>query len=131
MKEWAKKNLDKEVWDGDKAVLTNKLVATGNGDQFEVKELRENQIPLTTLGQESYYRYHVNWFVLIFSLAVTTVALAVTVIKIGRSIFDLAFHQIFGMFIAATDLTGGQRTKKVLVEIMNTFAVIFIMTMLL
>ncbi|UZM97442.1 hypothetical protein OL548_19985 [Lysinibacillus sp. MHQ-1] len=45
--------------------------------------------------------------------------------------FDLAFHQIFGMFIAASDLTGGQRTKKVLVEMVNTFAVIFVMTGLL
>ncbi|MFS0646120.1 pLS20_p028 family conjugation system transmembrane protein [Siminovitchia sp. 179-K 8D1 HS] len=131
IKGWAEKNLDKTIRDEKNGVLANKLVATGNGDQFEVQQLREHQIPLTTLGQESYYRYHVNWFVLIFSLAVTTVALAITVIKIGRSIFDLAFHQIFGMFIAATDLTGGQRTKKVLVEIMNTFAVIFIMTMLL
>lgn len=112
-------------------VLSNKLDATGNGDEFEVIELRENQIPLSKLGQESYYRYHVNWGVLIFSLLVTSFAMVITIIKIGRSIFDLAFHQIFGMFVAATDLTGGQRTKKVLVEMANTFGIIFIMTLLL
>lgn len=127
--------LDKEsiknLGEDAKKVLENKLVATGNGDGFVVRELSSNQIPMTKLGQESYYRFHVNWMVLILSLLVTTVALAITVIKIGRNIFDLAFHQVFGMFIAATDLTGGQRTKKVLVEIMNTFAVIFIMMMLL
>lgn len=116
--------------DDAKKVLKNKLVATGDGN-FVIQELNKNQIPMTKLGQESYYRYHVNWLVLIISLFVTTVALAITVIKIGRSVFDIAFYQIFGMFIAATDLTGGQRTKKVLVVMMNTFAVIFIMMMLL
>lgn len=116
--------------DDAKKVLKNKLVATGDGN-FVIQELNKNQVPMTKLGQESYYRYHVNWLVLILSLIVTTVALAITVIKIGRSVFDLAFYQIFGMFIAATDLTGGQRTKKILVVTMNTFAVIFIMMMLL
>src|SRR5699024_6714871 len=38
---------------------------------------------------------------------------------------------LFAMFTAATDLTGGQRLKKVLVEIASTFAVIFVMMVLL
>ncbi|MFL0365708.1 pLS20_p028 family conjugation system transmembrane protein [Pseudobacillus sp. 179-B 2D1 NHS] len=128
--------INKEDWvkdldDDTKKVLQKKLAATGNGDQFVVRDLRDNQVIGTNLGQESYYRYHVNWGVLTFSLAVTAFAMLITVVKIGRSIFDLAFHQIYGMFVAVTDLTGGQRTKKVLVEIMNTFAIIFIMMMLL
>ncbi|KIL77085.1 pLS20_p028 family conjugation system transmembrane protein [Bacillus badius] len=128
--------LTKEDWVKDldedtKKVLQKKLAATGNEDKFVVRDLRERQVIGTTLGQESYYRYHVNWGVLIFSLAVTAFAMVITIVKIGRSIFDLAFHQIFGMFVAVTDLTGGQRTKKILVEIMNTFAIIFIMMMLL
>lgn len=126
---WGKKLDDNHKFSYE--VLSNKLDATGNGDEFEVIELRKNQIPLSKLGQESYYRYHVNWGVLIFSLLVTSFAMIITIIKIGRAAFDLAFHQIFGMFVAATDLTGGQRTKKVLVEMANTFGIIFIMTLLL
>lgn len=126
---WGKKLDDNHKFSYE--VLSNKLDATGNGDEFEVIELRENQIPLSKLGQESYYRYHVNWGVLIFSLLVTSFAMIITIIKIGRAAFDLAFHQIFGMFVAATDLTGGQRTKKILVEMTNTFGIIFIMTLLL
>ncbi|WP_121639549.1 pLS20_p028 family conjugation system transmembrane protein [Virgibacillus sp. Bac330] len=120
-----------EKMDSDNEILKNKAVPTGNGDSKKVAELRDRQIVTTELGKESYYRYHVNWGVLFFSLIVTSVALAITVIKIGRAVFDLAFHQIFGMFVATTDLTGGQRTKKVLMEIVNTFAVIFIMVVLL
>lgn len=118
--------------DGAIEVLSHRAIPTGNGTGKTVEELQKNVMMGTgSLGRESYYRYHVNWMVLIASLLVTTIALVITVIKIGRSIFDLAFHQIYGMFIAATDLTGGQRTKKVLTEIISTFAVIFIMTMLL
>ncbi|WP_121639692.1 pLS20_p028 family conjugation system transmembrane protein [Virgibacillus sp. Bac330] len=120
-----------EKMDSNNSLLKKKAVPTGYGDEDKVEKLRDNQIPLTDLGKESYYRYHVNWGVLFFSLIVTSVALAITVIKVGRAVFDLAFHQIFGMFVATTDLTGGQRTKKVLVEITNTFAVMFIMVILL
>lgn len=132
---WKTKNWVKDLKDRNPPqayeALKTQSISTGYGDDFNIVELEKNAVPSTKMGRESYYRYHVNWGVLIFSLLVTTLALVITVIKIGRSIFDLAFHQIFGMFIAATDLTGGQRTKKVLVEIMNTFAIIFIMTMLL
>lgn len=121
----------KQLSDDAKEVLSTKSVPTGVGDGYQVEELQKNAVPMTKIGRETYYRYHVNWLPLIVSLLVTSIALGITVIKIGRAIFDLAFHQIFGMFIAASDITGGQRTKKVLVEMLNTFVVIFIMTMLL
>lgn len=121
----------KELSDETKEVLKTKSVSTGVGDGYQVEDLEKNAVPMTKIGRETYYRYHVNWLSLIVSLLVTSIALGITVLKIGRSIFDLAFHQIFGMFIAASDLTGGQRTKKVLVEMVNTFAVIFVMTGLL
>ncbi len=121
----------KELSDETKEVLKTKSVSTGVGDGYQVEDLEKNAVPMTKIGRETYYRYHVNWLSLIVSLLVTSIALGITVLKIGRSIFDLAFHQIYGSFIAASDLTGGQRTKKVLVEMVNTFAVIFVMTGLL
>lgn len=128
---WTTEDWVKDTPDSAKELLKHRMVSKGIGNEFYVEELDKNAIKMTKIGRQTYYRYHVNWGVLIFSLLVTTVALAITVIKIGRSVFDLAFHQIFGMFIAVTDLTGGQRTKKILVEIMNTFAVIFLMVFLL
>ncbi|WP_088051874.1 pLS20_p028 family conjugation system transmembrane protein [Virgibacillus dakarensis] len=110
--------------------LTKRLVSTGDGGT-RIVDLNENTVPATNLGQQSYYRYHVNWGITIATLAVTAFALVITTIKIGRAMFDLAFHQLFAMFTAATDLTGGQRLKKVLVEIASTFAVIFVMMVLL
>ncbi|WP_010531167.1 pLS20_p028 family conjugation system transmembrane protein [Lentibacillus jeotgali] len=110
--------------------LTQRLISTGDGGT-RIVDLNSNTVPATNLGQQSYYRYHVNWGIVIATLAVTAFALVITTIKIGRAMFDLAFHQLFAMFTAATDLTGGQRLKKVLVEIASTFAVIFVMMVLL
>src|SRR5699024_9680165 len=93
-------------------------------------KLSENTVPATNLGQQAYYRYHVNWAITITILAVTGFALIVTTLKIGRAMFDLAFHQIYAMFTASTAMTGGQRLKKVLTEIVSTFAVIFVMIVL-
>lgn len=128
---WSKSDWYNGLSDKQKEFLTHQRVPSGYGDDYRVIKLMKNQIPATSLGQQAYYRWHVNWGVLIFSLLVTSVTLAITIVKIGRAIFDLAFHQIFGMFVAVTDLTGGQRTKKVLVEIANTFGVIFIMVFIL
>ncbi|MFD1705233.1 pLS20_p028 family conjugation system transmembrane protein [Siminovitchia sediminis] len=125
-KKWGKSLSDKS-----EELLKNKAVPTGNGTKKVVQELGDSQIMFTELGKETYYRYHVNWGTTIFSLLITAFALVITVIKVGRAIFDLAFHQIFGMFVAVTDLTGGQRTKKILAEIANTFGVIFIMVFIL
>lgn len=111
--------------------LMTRTVYEGDGNKVRLKALADNKIPTTTLGQESYYRYHINWGTLIFSFAVIGIALAITVIKMARVIFDLGFHAIFGMFVAATDLTGGQRTKKMVTEIVSSFAVLFVMVLIL
>ncbi|KFL44590.1 hypothetical protein CH76_01975 [Lysinibacillus sp. BF-4] len=111
--------------------LMTQTVYQGDGNKVRLKALADNKIPTTTLGQESYYRYHINWGTLIFSFLVIGVALAITVIKMARVIFDLGFHAIFGMFVAATDLTGGQRTKKIVTEIVSSFAVLFVMVLIL
>ncbi|WP_245183542.1 pLS20_p028 family conjugation system transmembrane protein [Lentibacillus salicampi] len=127
---WTTEKWVKQLSEQDKDFLKKRLISTGDGDT-RIVDLNKNTVPATNLGQQSYYRYHVNWGITIATLAVTAFALVITTIKIGRAMFDLAFHQLFAMFTAATDLTGGQRLKKVLVEIASTFAVIFVMMVLL
>lgn len=125
---WAKNLKD----DNRKAYefLKHKKLPTGDGESTKMK-LHKNVIPGTTIGKEAYYRYHVNWGTVIFTLGVTTFALAITIIKVGRMMFDIVFTQFFAMFVAVTDLTGGQRTKKVLLELANSFGVMFIMVFIM
>lgn len=127
---WTTEDWVKDLTNDQKEFLKNRLVQNGDGTS-RIGELNKNAVPATNLGQQSYYRYHVNWKIAIAILAVTAFALIITTLKIGRAMFDLAFHQIYAMFTASTDITGGQRLKKVLTEIVSTFAVIFVMIVLL
>src|SRR5690625_2587247 len=127
---WTTEDWVKDLTNDQKEFLKNRLVQNGDGTS-RIGELNKNSVPATNLGQQSYYRYHVNWKIAISVLAVTAFALIITTLKIGRAMFDLAFHQIYAMFTASTDITGGQRLKKVLTEIVSTFAVIFVMIVLL
>lgn len=111
--------------------LRHRAKVKGDGEGLDIKRLAKNTIPGTMIGQESYYRYKLNWFTIYMSLAITAFVLAITIVKVGRVMFELGFHGIFGMFIAATDLTGGQRTKKVITEIVSSFAVLFVMVLIL
>ncbi len=88
-------------------------------------------IPGTEVARQSYYRYDVNWGTIIATLAVLVFASAITVVKMSRIIFDLGFHMIFSLFVAVTDITGGQRIKKMLTEIFSSFAVFFVMVLIL
>ena len=112
-------------------VLGHKTTYDGNGDDTELYGLQKNLIPGTEVGRESYYRYGVNWGTIITTLSILGFALAITIIKMARIIFDLAFHMIFSLFVASTDITGGQRIKKMIVEIVSSFAVFFVMVLIL
>lgn len=112
-------------------VLAHRSDPSGKDEEMELRSLRKNMIPTTTVGRESYYRYSVNWGTILITQIILSFALIITVVKMGRIVFDLGFHMIFSMFIAATDLTGGQRTKKMITEIVSSFAVFFVMVLIL
>ncbi|RRD96031.1 hypothetical protein EII15_20160 [Bacillus licheniformis] len=110
-----------------KEALNNQLVVNDD-NKIEMKKLDDGWFGV---GKQEYYRWDLNWAVVLVSLLVTVVALIVTIVKVGRIIFDLGFHGIFGTLIAATDISGGQRLKKVINEIFSSYAVLFIMCLLL
>lgn len=111
-------------------LFKTKAIPDGSGGKVLV-ELEKNAVPTTKIGRETYFRYHVNWGTAFFTLIIVGVALAITIIKVARIIFELAFHGIFVMAISATDLTGGQRTKKVVTEIVSSFAVLLVMVLII
>jgi len=112
-------------------VLVTRTDYDGDGDGTSLRLLRKNIFPGTEFGREEYYRYAVNWGTIIITLFILTLATAITVVKMGRVVFDIAFHSIFGLFVAVTDVTGGQRIKKMITEIVSSFAVFFVMVLIL
>lgn len=78
-----------------------------------------------------YYRYHVNWFTVIFSLLAMAIVLFFTCFKAGRIIIEVAVHQVFAAFIALTDIVSGQRIKEFIRSFIALFASLFLIACLL
>src|SRR5699024_5028898 len=57
---WKTEDWVKDLTNDQKEFLKNRLVQNGDGTS-RIGELNKNAVPATNLGQQSYYRYHVNW----------------------------------------------------------------------
>lgn len=111
--------------------LQYKAVPTADGSTLKLKKLAKNAVPATKIGQESYFRYKLNWGTIFSTLAILGFVLAITVVKVARVMYELAFHGIAVMFVAGSDINGGQRIKKMITEIVSSFAVLFVMVLIL
>lgn len=121
--------INEEVEDGkveNKDVFKNKLNIDTDGEK-----------KVTKLGKvfgvfsEKYYRYHLNFFIIIITLACTTVTQLFTAIKVAQLIFELAFTKLFATMYAFADISSGQRLKDIVKHILSIFAVIFSTALLL
>ncbi|MFY7751533.1 MAG: pLS20_p028 family conjugation system transmembrane protein [Exiguobacterium acetylicum] len=96
------------IWDGQKAVL-------GELDQSGVE-----------WNNQYYYRYHPNWLTILVTLGVMGFTLFSIAYKLARLSFELAFNYVLAILVAPADLHSGQKTKKVIQSILNTFLVIIL-----
>lgn len=94
------------MWDGQKTVL-------GELDQSGVE-----------WNNQYYYRYHPNWLTILVTLGVMGFTLFSIAYKLARLSFELAFNYVLAILVAPADLHSGQKTKKVIQSILNTFLVI-------
>lgn len=77
-------------------------------------------------NNEYYYRYNVNWFTLIVTLVVMGFTLFSIAYKLARLSFEMTFNYVLVILVAPADIHDGQKTKKVLQSILNTFLVIIL-----
>jgi len=96
------------MWDGQKTVL-------GELDQSGVE-----------WNNQYYYRYHPNWLTILVTLGVMGFTLFSIAYKLARLSFELAFNYVLAILVAPADLHSGQKTKKVIQSILNTFLVIIL-----
>ena len=73
-----------------------------------------------------YYRYSLNWVTLLTTMVVMAFTLFSIAYKLARLSFELAFNYILAIIIAPADIHDGQKTKKILQSILNTFLVIIL-----
>lgn len=77
-------------------------------------------------NNQYYYRYHPNWLTILVTLGVMGFTLFSISYKLARLSFELVFNYVLAILVAPADLHSGQKTKKVIQSILNTFLVIIL-----
>nr|WP_058765885.1 hypothetical protein [Exiguobacterium chiriqhucha] len=77
-------------------------------------------------NNQYYYRYQPNWLTIFVTLGVMGFTLFSIAYKLARLSFELAFNYVLAILVAPADLHSGQKTKKVIQSILNTFLVIIL-----
>lgn len=106
----------------------NSLTTDGSGKDYLTKMSKGHILDVL---KDYYYRYHVNWGTMLFSILSMAIALLFTAIKSARIIFEIGFHQILGPFVAVSDLATGQRIKEFIRSLLSLFAALFLIAALM
>ena len=72
-----------------------------------------------------YYRYHVDWLLLVVCLLATTVALIFTGLKVAVLLIDIIRDEIIATALAAVDFETAQKVKEAVKGILACFVTIF------
>jgi hypothetical protein len=111
-----------EISPEGKDIVSHKL--TWSVSEKELVELEDSTLMPWT--NESYYRYDVNWLTLLTTLAVMAFTLFSIAYKLARLSFELTFNYVLALLVAPADIHDGQKTKKIMQSILNTFLVIIL-----
>ncbi len=106
------------------------------GISSEGKEVSKYMLSLNNIGEyraekldqsglewnnEYYFRYAIDWFTIFVTLGVIAFTLFSISLKLAKLFFELTFNYILALLIAPADIHDGQKTKKVIQSILNTF----------
>ncbi|MGL3067119.1 MULTISPECIES: pLS20_p028 family conjugation system transmembrane protein [Planococcus] len=117
-----KERTELELTPDGREIIAHKL--TWSVSEKELVELEDSTLMPWT--NESYYRYDVNWLTLLTTLAVMAFTLFSIAHKLARLSFELTFNYILALLVAPADIHDGQKTKKIMQSILNTFLVIIL-----
>lgn len=93
---------------------------TWNGETMGTTKLDQSGVEW---NNQYYYRYQPNWLTIFVTLGIMGFTLFSIAYKLARLSFELAFNYVLAILVAPADLHSGQKTKKVIQSILNTFLV--------
>lgn len=96
---------------------------TWNGETMGSSKLDQSGVEW---NNQYYYRYQPNWLTIFVTLGIMGFTLFSIAYKLARLSFELAFNYVLAILVAPADLHSGQKTKKVIQSILNTFLVIIL-----
>ncbi|QII27041.1 hypothetical protein G3M80_21320, partial [Bacillus altitudinis] len=108
-----------------KAILTKKISDASGKRTLE--DLQSRWIS----EDEAYNRYSWHPWYIFFELVTVGIVLFMTMFRSAQMIMELGILKIFSMGTAFTDLESGQRNKRIIEKIRNTFIVMFAMVLIL
>lgn len=82
-------------------------------------------------GADTLYNYSYDFFMPFFTLLITLVAMCFAGFKMGRTMYDLVFHQIIAPVVFATDVNNGARTKKFIQNLVGLYVMILLILMVI
>lgn len=116
---------NKELW-------KNKLRPAENIERANgITEKLTNMEGHFDITSEYYYRYSVNWILLILVMVSIAATLIFSIFRLIRIIYEALAHQVLLPFIAVTDLESGQRTKQALKSFITILASILLVLLFL
>ncbi|TCI67832.1 hypothetical protein EVJ22_13315 [Exiguobacterium sp. SH0S7] len=110
----------------DLSATGNKLAESyilWNGKETSLGEFDQGGVEW---NNQYYYRYQPNWLTIFVTLGIMGFTLFSIAYKLARLSFELAFNYVLAILVAPADLHSGQKTKKVIQSILNTFLVIIL-----
>ncbi len=110
-----------------KDAFKEKIVENSNGELDLVKLDKS----FFSFLDEDYYRYNLNFMVVIGSLLVSIIAMFCSCLKIGRILIELAFNKILATVLAFSDIGTGKKLKMVVENILSMFAILISTSVLL
>ena len=108
-------------------VFTKEMIIDKNGE-MKVGSLNQGWM---TFWKEYYYRFSINFLIIIVSLGVIGATLVFTCFKLGTLIFELGYNKLLAIVVAPADISNGQRTKQIIQNILSIFVVTFLIAVLL
>lgn len=112
--------------DYDKLVK-NELDISASGSEY----LTKMNGGIFDASHDYYYRYHINWLVMLTSLIAMFVTLLLTSIRLAKMLWEITLSMFIAPFVAVTDVTTGQRIKELLRNILSLCAVMGIISVIL
>ncbi len=112
--------------DYDKLVK-NELDVSASGREY----LTKMNGGIFDASHDYYYRYHINWLVMLTSLIAMFVTLLLTSIRLAKMLWEITLSLFLAPFVAVTDVATGQRIKELLRNILSLCAVMGIISVIL
>lgn len=105
--------ISSEGQDISKYMLSLNNVGEYRAEKFDQSGLEWNN--------EYYFRYSINWFTIFVTLGIIAFTLFSIALKLAKLFFELTFNYILALIVAPADIHDGQKTKKIISAILNTF----------